>query len=53
MKKVMVFIGATAGGAAGWWLGDFVGLMTAFLLSMLGTGAGMYAGARIVRDYLE
>ena len=53
MKKLVGFIGATAGGAVGWWLGDVVGFMTAFLLSMVGTGVGMYAGARVVREYLE
>ena len=53
MKKLVGFIGAAVGGAIGWWLGDFVGFMTAFLVSMAGTGVGMYAGARIVREYLE
>jgi len=52
MGKVLAFIGATFGGALGWWLGDRVGLMTAFLLSMVGTGAGMYAGVRFARQYL-
>lgn len=52
MGKVLVFMGATVGGAIGWWLGDRVGLMTAFLLSAVGTGVGMYAGARFARQYL-
>jgi hypothetical protein len=52
MSKVLAFIGATVGGAVGWWLGDRVGLMTAFLLSMVGTGVGMYAGIRFARQYL-
>jgi hypothetical protein len=28
-----------------------VGITTAFVLSMVGTGIGMYLGARIARDY--
>ena len=44
MTKLMIFLGATVGGAIGWWLGAFVGTFTAFVVSMLGTGAGMYFG---------
>lgn len=52
MKRILTFVGATVGGALGWWLGAFVGTMTAFLLSILGTGAGVYFGARIARTYV-
>jgi hypothetical protein len=31
----------------GWWLGDHVGLMTAFILSMIGAGFGLYYGRRL------
>ena len=51
MKKVMGFLGATAGGGIGWWLGAHVGFMTAFMLSMVGTGAGIYAGNRVANYY--
>ena len=44
MSKLLTFLGATLGGAIGWWLGARVGIMTAFIMSMLGTGAGIYAG---------
>jgi len=37
-------LGATVGGAIGWWLGARVGIMTAFIVSMVGTGLGIYAG---------
>lgn len=47
MTKMLGFIGATLGGAVGWWLGDQVGLMTAFIVSIVGTGAGIYFGKRI------
>lgn len=51
LTKILGFFGATLGGALGWWLGDALGVMTAFLLSMVGTGVGMYAGARVARRY--
>jgi len=41
---LLTFLGATVGGAIGWWLGARVGIMTAFFVSMLGTGVGIYAG---------
>ena len=43
MKKLIGTVGATVGSAVGWWLGAHVGLMTAFMVSMVGTGAGIYA----------
>lgn len=53
MSKLLGLIGASMGGAAGWWLGDHIGLMTAFWLSMVGTGLGIYAGGRIARRYVD
>ncbi|MDZ4673204.1 MAG: hypothetical protein SGI84_02055 [Gemmatimonadota bacterium] len=52
MKKLLGLVGATIGGAAGWWLGAQVGVMTAFAVSMVGTGLGMYWAVRWFRDYL-
>jgi hypothetical protein len=52
MNRLLILVGATMGGAIGWWLGDHVGLMTAFLASVLGTGAGVYFGLRVARRYL-
>lgn len=51
MLKFYSFIGATIGSYAGWALGAPVGLMTAFMMSMVGTGAGIYAGRRTARYY--
>lgn len=51
MSKFCIFIGMTLFGWIGWWLGDQVGLMTAFLLSGLGSVLGVYAGWRINRDF--
>jgi hypothetical protein len=52
MTRLLGFTGMTVGGWIGWWIGSHVGLFTAFLVSMVGTGAGLYAGRRIGRDYL-
>ena len=51
MEKVFSFIGATVGGYAGWALGATVGTATAFIVSMVGTGIGIYYGRRIARNY--
>ena len=51
MSKLFSFIGATIGGYAGWFLGAKVGFTTAFILSMVGTGFGMYYGRRIAQYY--
>ncbi|HEU4401405.1 MAG TPA: hypothetical protein VFT43_04815 [Candidatus Polarisedimenticolia bacterium] len=53
MSKLFTFTGATVGSAIGWWVGDFIGLMTAFVLSMVGTAAGFYFGGRLARRYFE
>ena len=52
MSKLLAFAGATVGGAIGWWLGAHVGFMTAFMLSVVGTGGGVYAGRRIAAHYM-
>ena len=51
MQKLLVLIGATAGSAVGWWAGAHVGLMTAFWLSLLATGAAGYATRRFLAAY--
>jgi tetrahydromethanopterin S-methyltransferase subunit G len=51
LKKLLGFVGTTIGSAAGWWLGRHIGIMTAFLLSVMGTGIGLYVGLRIGRAY--
>ena len=44
--KLCIFLGATIGGWIGWYLGAFAGTFTAFIVSMVGTGVGMYYGRR-------
>jgi hypothetical protein len=51
MMRFYSFLGATIGGYAGWYLGAPVGFMTAFSLSMVGTGVGIYAGRKVAIYY--
>lgn len=51
MMKFYGFLGATIGSYAGWYLGMPMGFMTAFMLSMVGTGFGIYAGRRVAQYY--
>ena len=51
MGKLFSFIGATVGSYAGWALGATVSFTTAFILSMVGTGIGIYFGRRVARNY--
>lgn len=52
MSKLASFAGMTVGGAIGWYAGNLIGLMTAFFLSCVGTGVGMYVARRAVQQYL-
>jgi len=47
MTKVIVMITSTVGSGVGWWLGDSYGIMTAFMLSIVGLAAGVYYGKRL------
>ena len=51
MMKLYGFLGATVGSYIGWYLGAPIGFMTAFTFSMVGTGAGIYAGRRVAQYY--
>jgi hypothetical protein len=51
MGKLASFAGMTVGGAVGWYAGNIVGFMTAFMLSCVGTGVGMYLAHRAVKRY--
>ena len=52
MKRLVGLIGASAGSAFGWWLGAHVGIMTAVLVSAVGTGVGLWGAVRLAADYL-
>ena len=53
MNKICILVAAVIFGWIGWWLGDHFGLMTAYLLSSVGSLVGVYVGWRINRDYLS
>jgi hypothetical protein len=52
MKGIVWLVGATVGGAAGWWIGARFGFMTGFILSTVGTGIGVYFAGRLAAEYL-
>jgi len=52
METLAGLVGATVVGAGGWWLGGHVGFVTAFVLNVVGSGFGLYAGRRVARQYL-
>ena len=54
MNKICILVGMTILGWLGWWVGSKLGgLLTAFLLSGVGSLLGVYVGWRINRDYLS
>ena len=52
MQKLFTMLGMTIGGYVGWFIGAPVGIFTAFILSIIGTGAGVYAGRRFAERFL-
>lgn len=53
MGKLLGFIGATVGGYAGWALAERFGMFAAFMVSIVGTAAGVYAANRITRRWFD
>ena len=53
MNKLCIFIGMMGGSYLGWWLGDFFGLISAFIVSSIFSLFGIYLGWYINREYLE
>lgn len=52
MKKICLLVSITLCSWLGWWLGDQFGMMTAYLLSFVGSILGVFVGCRLNRDYL-
>lgn len=52
MRGIISFVAGSLGGALGWWLGRFEGVMTAFFLSVLGTAVAIYYARRLADEYL-
>jgi hypothetical protein len=53
MRGFFTFLGATVGGWIGWAVGEHVGLMTAYMLSVVGTAVGVYGGRRFTSSLLD
>jgi hypothetical protein len=51
MSKLLAFFGMTIGGWIGWAIGDHFGLFAAFVLSIIGTGVGLYYGRKLANDH--
>jgi hypothetical protein len=51
MTKALNFLGMTVGGYVGWYLGAPISVFTAFMLSMVGTGVGLWGATWAVRRY--
>jgi len=53
MRRLLIIVGATAGGYVGWALGDMIGMTTAVLLSLVGSGVGWYMGDRMAQAWFD
>jgi len=51
MSAILVLVGSTVGATLGWWVGERVGLMTAYFLSVVGMAAGVYVVRRWLAAY--
>jgi hypothetical protein len=51
MSRLLQFLGMSGGGWAGWIAGGAISLPMALLLSLVGTGAGLYLVRRIAQDH--
>ncbi|HTR78199.1 MAG TPA: hypothetical protein VMH39_08820 [Gemmatimonadaceae bacterium] len=53
MSKLLAFLGATVGSSLGWAFAGVIGfgLMGEFMLSIVGTAAGVYVGRRLANHY--
>lgn len=54
VQKILDLIGMSAGGWVGWTIGAWIieGIFTAFIVSMIGTGIGLYVTRRFTKQLL-
>ena len=52
MERLLNLMGMFIGGWLGWELGEVVSVFTAFVVSMIGTGVGLYAALRVSRELM-
>ena len=50
MTRLLLLLAVTIGGGVGWWLGSFVGIMTAFMMSVVGTAVAVYGARRFTAE---
>ena len=53
LNKLMGVVGTTVGSYAGWALAHSYGTMTAFMVSAVGAGVGLWAGRRLAQDWID
>jgi len=53
MKGILILFGSSIVSGIGWWLGSFVGIMTAIILSSIGAGVGIWATRWLMEEYLD
>ena len=52
MKGFLNFLGMSVGGWIGWAIGAQVSIFTAFMVSMVGSGVGLFYSQRAIRRLL-
>jgi hypothetical protein len=53
MTRFFTLVFSAIGGWLGWKIGMYVGLLTAYFLSLIGTAGGLVIGRRIAENLLE
>jgi hypothetical protein len=51
MTKMLVMVCSTIFSALGWYAGESFGIFTAFIVSMVGTGVGIYVGRQLANRW--
>jgi len=52
MKGILNLVGMTIGGWIGWAVGAQISIFTAYMVSMVGTGLGLYVAIRVTKAIL-
>ena len=52
MNWLIIVVGTAMGGGIGWWLGAHIGVMTAYIMSIVGTAASYYYCRRFIREHM-
>ena len=50
VKRLFISVGVFVGSAIGWKAGEAIGMRTAYMFSVVGSGLGAYAGIRVARE---